>query len=58
MFAVGWITASLNKNDKDKGWNYGIPIDANMYLVVGIFVQVSLQCLQQTRVTLRRASTD
>ncbi|CAG9982471.1 unnamed protein product [Clonostachys byssicola] len=36
MFAQGWITASLNKNAKDTRWNYGIPIDPNVYLIVGI----------------------
>ncbi len=45
MFAAGWITASLNKNAKDEEWNYGIPIDPNIYLIAGIFVQVSLGCL-------------
>lgn len=43
MLAAGWITASLNKNDKDEEWNYSIPVDPNVYLIVGILVQVSLQ---------------
>lgn len=43
MLAAGWITASLNKNDKDEEWNYSIPVDPDVYLIVGIFVQVSLQ---------------
>jgi hypothetical protein len=42
MLAAGWITASLNKNAKDQEWNYGIPLDPTVYLIVGIFVQVSL----------------
>lgn len=41
MLAVGWITASLNKNAKDAEWNYTVPIDPNVYLIVGLFVQVS-----------------
>ena len=41
MLAVGWITASLNKNAKDAEWNYTVPIDPDVYLIVGIFIQVS-----------------
>jgi Protein of unknown function (DUF3433) len=41
MSATGWITASLNRNADDAEWNYSIPIDPNVYLIVGVFIQVA-----------------
>ncbi|KAH6630958.1 hypothetical protein B0J18DRAFT_116928 [Chaetomium sp. MPI-SDFR-AT-0129] len=47
MLAVGWITASLNKNAQDVEWNYSIPIDPSIYLIVGIFVQSIVDVIDQ-----------
>lgn len=40
--AAIWITVKLYKNATDGDYNYVIPIDANICLALGIFIQVSL----------------
>ncbi|CAM1509067.1 Fc.00g028060.m01.CDS01 [Cosmosporella sp. VM-42] len=39
MFSTGWITASLNKNAKNEEWNYSVPVNPDIFLIVGIFIQ-------------------
>lgn len=33
------ITGSLNKNAKNLEWNYKVPVNPNIYLIVGVFIQ-------------------
>jgi hypothetical protein len=34
------VTGGLNKNSKDRQWNYEVPVDPDVYLVIGVFIQV------------------
>lgn len=49
MIIVGYIAAGMNKLNKTGIWNYEMPFPTEMYLIVGVFIQVSpLNPLQLT----------
>ena len=54
MGMLAWIAASLNALAKDAIWDDRIPFPANMYLLVGILLQVGTLCNEHQLSVIKR----